>query len=185
MRDGGVSAPSRAANIGKPRKGKHGTVVVCGFLAIPVIEIALMIEIGGWMGVAPTVAAIILTAGIGTGLFRWQGPRVLHELRDALHAGEVPLAAVLDGAGLLLAGVLLFLPGFATDLLGFLLFIPPFRVLLLALLARRLAQRVMRRPVGPGGGGGMGGGGSGAPPPIIDGDFSEVENPPPRDRSEP
>ena len=58
------------------------------------IEIALMIEIGGWIGVAPTVAAIILTAGIGTGLFRWQGARVLHELRVALEA-EVPLAAVL------------------------------------------------------------------------------------------
>ena len=97
-------------------------LLVCGFFVIPVIEIALMIEVGGWIGVAPTVAAIILTAGIGTGLFRWQGARVLHELRVALEAGEVPLAAVLDGAGLLLAGALLFLPGFATDVLGFLLF---------------------------------------------------------------
>lgn len=158
-------------------------LLVCGFLVIPVIEIALMIEVGGWIGVAPTVAAILLTAGIGTGLFRWQGARVLHELRVALEAGEVPLAAVLDGAGLLLAGVLLFLPGFATDVLGFLLFVPPLRVLLLALLARRLADRITRRPRDRGGD--TGAGGPGAPPPVIDGDFREVENPPHRDRSEP
>jgi len=106
---------------------------------------------------------------------------VLHELRVALEAGEVPLAAVLDGAGLLLAGALLFLPGFATDVLGFLLFMPPFRLLLMALLARRPSRRLTRRPRSPGGDEG----GEGAPPPIIDGDFTEVENPPSRDRSEP
>ena len=156
-------------------------LLVSGFFAIPVIEIALMIEIGGWIGVAPTVAAIILTAGIGTGLFRWQGARVLHELRVALEAGEVPLSAVLDGAGLLLAGALLFLPGFATDVLGFLLFMPPFRLLLMALLARRLSRRFTRRPMSPGGREG----GESAPPLIIDGDFTEVENPPSRDRSDP
>ena len=154
-------------------------LLVCGFFAIPVIEIVLMIEIGGWIGVAPTVAAIILTAGIGTGLFRWQGARVLHELRVALEAGEVPLSAVLDGAGLLLAGALLFLPGFATDVLGFLLFMPPFRLLLMALLARRLSRRFTRRPMSFSGGEGD----EGAPPPIIDGDFTELENPPSRDRS--
>ncbi|MEK9596881.1 MAG: FxsA family protein [Rhodospirillaceae bacterium] len=118
-----------------------GLILLLTLIGLPVLEIAVLIEAGSVFGLWPTTAAIILTALIGAYLFRAQGMRIIHELQATVNAGQTPLKAMLDGAGLLIAGTLLFLPGFVTDVLGFILFIPVLRVLLMALVARRILSR--------------------------------------------
>lgn len=96
-------------------------------VAVPVIEIALFIEIGGWLGTWPTVGIVILTALIGSWMLRLQGLKVLNEFQTRMMSGEDPGQLLADGAMILFAGALLLTPGFFTDAVGFLLLIPGFR----------------------------------------------------------
>ena len=160
-------------------------VLLAAFIAVPVIEIALFIEVGGWIGLWSTVAIVILTAFAGTTLLRIQGLSVLQRAQESATRNELPIQEVFDGLCLLVAGVLLLTPGFFTDALGFTLFIPLFRE-----LAGRGIWRWLKLHghVHVGGFGGGFGGRAGGPPagsrgagPVIDGDFEEV-NTPPNDR---
>lgn len=118
-----------------------GLIILLAFIAIPAIEIGLFIEIGGEIGAWQTVGLIFLTAIIGAALFRYQGFGVLRRVQSSMAQNTLPVEEAFNGVGLLLAGALLMLPGFATDIIGFLLFIPPLRVLLLALLVKSLLSR--------------------------------------------
>ena len=127
------------------------------FVGVPLVELYLLIQVGSEIGALPTIALSILTAAIGTVLVRVQGFSVLLRVRDMLDRGDVPAIEVLDGALLLIAGLMLLLPGFITDALGFLLLIPPLR--------RRLILRFVRVvPVHPRPGQGPG-------PRVIEGEF--------------
>ena len=164
------------------------------FIAIPIIEIGLFIEIGGWIGLWPTLGIVIVTAFAGTTLLRLQGLAVLQRAQQATARNELPVQEVFDGLCLLIAGILLLTPGFFTDTVGFLLFVPPFRRFAASAIGRWLV-RSGKISVSAGGfsGGPPGSGpGSGAGPgrrgpmaggPVIDGDFEEVDPPAPdRDR---
>lgn len=111
------------------------------FLLVPLIEIALFIQIGGWLTLWPTLAIVILTAMIGTFLVRQQGSRALGELRGSLENLRDPMAPLANGAMILFAGALLLTPGFLTDAIGFLLLIPSVRVLILREAVRRMRVR--------------------------------------------
>ena len=111
------------------------------FLSVPLLEIWLFIEAGSAFGVWPTVGLTLLTAVIGTALVRYQGLSAIARARVDLERNRLPLSAILDGVGLLMAGFALITPGFFTDATGFLLLIPPVRRTILALLAARLAAR--------------------------------------------
>jgi UPF0716 protein FxsA len=108
---------------------------------VPIVEVALFIKIGGFIGLWPTLGAIVLTAVAGAALLRRQGLQALRNLQQALDANRLPVAEAFDGACLLVAGVLLLTPGFFTDALGFLLFVPPVRTW----LRRRLGDFLMAR----------------------------------------
>jgi UPF0716 protein FxsA len=160
------------------------------FIAIPIIEIGLFIEIGGWIGLWPTLGIVIVTAFAGTTLLRLQGLAVLQRAQQATARNELPVQEVFDGLCLLIAGILLLTPGFFTDTVGFLLFVPPFRRFATSAIGRWLV-RSGKISVSAGGFSG-GPPGSGADPgrrgpmaggPVIDGDFEEVDTPAPdRDR---
>ena len=137
-------------------------IVLFLFIAIPLIEIGVFIEVGGWLGLWPTLAVIVATAMLGTVLLRWQGLSILARAQAALERGELPVAEVFDGACLLLAGALLLTPGFVTDGLGGLLFLPWFRALLRHLLAHRIGAHVHRSARQRGGDG------------VIDGEWEEI-----------
>jgi len=158
-----------------------GLIVLLILFGTPIVEIYVMIEIGDEIGALNTVALILLTAGLGGLLFRVQGLSTLRRVQEHLDQGEMPVGDLLSGLGILLAALLLFIPGFVTDAIGFLLFIPPLRRALMALLvARAMARGVvftsMRRP-GGGPGGDMGPGGprprTGPGGPVIDGDYED------------
>lgn len=97
------------------------------FVAVPIIEIALFIQVGGAIGLWPTLGIVILTAVIGTTLMRRQGIATLNRLQSSLAEGRNPADPMAQGAMILVAGVLLLTPGFFTDALGLALLLPPVR----------------------------------------------------------
>lgn len=115
-----------------------GLIILAAFIAIPMIEIGLFIQVGGVIGLWPTLLVVVATAVAGTALLRHQGLSTLARLQQSLNQGEMPLDTVFEGFCLLAAGALLLTPGFFTDALGFALFMPPVRTLLRRLLATRI-----------------------------------------------
>ncbi|HHY0354921.1 TPA: FxsA family protein [Vibrio cholerae] len=94
------------------------------FIAVPVIEIALFIQVGGVLGVWPTIALVLLTAIVGASLVRSQGLQTLLTVQQRLAQGQLPAQQILEGVMLAVAGVLLLTPGFFTDILGMLVLLP-------------------------------------------------------------
>ena len=107
-------------------------------LFVPIMEIAVFIVVGQWIGVLPTIILIILTALLGAALLRHQGVGLALKLRGEMEAGRVPGRELADGAMMLVAGVLLLVPGFVTDTLGLLLFVPQLRARVFDALSKRL-----------------------------------------------
>jgi UPF0716 protein FxsA len=115
-----------------------GRVLFLVFLIVPLIEIACFILIGQAVGIWPTLLGVLATALIGSLVLRYQGLKVLGEIRGSMGRGMLPARALADGMMIAVAGVLLLTPGYFTDLLGILLLIPPVRTAIYALLRTRL-----------------------------------------------
>lgn len=97
------------------------------FFLTPILEMYLLIEVGGHIGALPTIALVMLTAVIGIALLRIQGVATLTRGIGRLQAGELPATEVAEGILLAVAGALLITPGFVTDGAGFGLLIPACR----------------------------------------------------------
>lgn len=108
------------------------------FVAVPIIEIGLFIQVGGFLGLWPTLAIVILTALVGTTLMRAQGMAALKKLQTNIESGGNPADPIANGAFILIAGLLLLTPGFFTDTVGLLLLVPPVRQALIRNVAARL-----------------------------------------------
>lgn len=98
------------------------------FLLVPIIEIALFIQVGGLIGLWPTLAIVVLTAVLGTVLVRTQGRMALGQLQKSFAELDDPTEPLAHGAMILLSGALLLTPGFFTDAIGFALLIPAVRL---------------------------------------------------------
>ncbi len=139
------------------------------FLAVPLIEIALFIQIGGVIGLWPTLGVVVLTAVLGSWLVRAQGLQTLARLRRSFEALDDPSEPLAHGAMILFAGALLLTPGFFTDAVGFALLVPGVRQAVLVHARKRV--RMARFEMG-----------TGTPQDaqrpardeVIDGEFSEV-----------
>ncbi|MGE4218097.1 MAG: FxsA family protein [Alphaproteobacteria bacterium] len=149
-----------------------GLILAVLFIGLPIAEIATFIQVGDLIGLWPTLLAIVGTGVLGTILVRIQGLQTLRQVQASLDRGEAPVAELFGGLALLLAGVMLLLPGFITDALGFLLLIPPLRrsigVALLRWLTRDGRMRVWR-------GGGRADGRTGGV--VIDAEYVEIRDP--------
>ncbi len=142
-----------------------GLVIFLLFLLVPLIEIGVFIEVGGLIGLLPTLGLILLTAALGTWQLRSQGLSTLARARQQMEQGQLPAQELYDGFCLIIAGALLLTPGFVTDAVGFVLFVPAFRRLLRQVVAQRIRLRAevrMRQQPGRGS------------TTIIEGDFREV-----------
>ncbi len=104
--------------------------LLAAFIGVPILEIAVFIEVGGQIGLWPTLGLVVLTALVGTWQLRAQGLATLTRARTHIDRGVLPAHELFDGLCLLVAGALLLTPGFVTDTLGLLLFVAPFRDLL-------------------------------------------------------
>lgn len=118
------------------------------FVLVPLIEIALFIQIGGAIGLWPTLAIVILTAVLGTWLVRTQGIAAMNQLRSSFSELQDPSEPLAHGAMILVAGALLLTPGFFTDAVGFLLLMPPVRMSVYRYLRARV--NVQHFEMGPG-----------------------------------
>lgn len=97
------------------------------FFIIPVIEIYLIIEVGGVIGAGWTILLILLTGIIGVGLLRQQGLSTLMRANQAMSQGQIPAMEMMEGIFLAVGGALLITPGFFTDVLGFICLLRPSR----------------------------------------------------------
>lgn len=101
--------------------------LLIAFVAVPLIEITLFIQVGGAIGLGWTLAIVIFTAFLGTWLVRTQGAIALAQLRSSFSDMRDPTEPLVHGAMILFAGTLLLTPGFFTDAVGFSLLIPQVR----------------------------------------------------------
>jgi UPF0716 protein FxsA len=134
------------------------------FIALPIAEIAAFVIVGGWIGVLGTVGLVLLSAAAGTSLLRLQGTRTALSLQQAVAGMRNPSMELADGAVVMVAALLLIVPGFLSDIAGLALLIPPLRAALLKALASRVTVH---------------GGGKGNARPrygsdIIDGEYTDV-----------
>ncbi|QTE94423.1 FxsA family protein [Shewanella algae] len=113
------------------------------FVLIPVVELSVLIRVGEVLGSWNTVALVILTAVVGVSLVRSQGLSTLMSVQKKLAAGEAPGQEIVEGMMLAMAGILLLIPGFVTDLIGLILLTPITR----APLARYFYQRMQLKVV--------------------------------------
>lgn len=112
----------------------------CLFIVVPLVELALLIQVGRWVGVLPTVTLVAVTGLLGILLVRREGTRTLRRIEGELQAGRLPHGALLDGAALLVAGAFLMTPGVLTDALAFALLFPVTR----GMMRRRILARMKR-----------------------------------------
>lgn len=122
------------------------------FVGVPIFEIALFIQVGGLIGLWPTLAVVVLTALAGTAVMRIQGLQALDRLRASLAGGGNPAGPIAHGALILIAGMLLLTPGFFTDTVGLLLLVPAVRARLIRWGASRVTVQAVggfRRPGPP------------------------------------
>jgi len=104
--------------------------LLLALIATPILELFILIEIGGVIGAPWTILAVVATAMIGAALIRRQGMSVIRDAQAAMSRDELPLKQLFDGFFLLVAGAMLLTPGFVTDSIGFALLVPPLRSLI-------------------------------------------------------
>lgn len=114
------------------------------FIVVPVIELALLIELGKVVGLPATLGLIVLTGALGAFLARRQGLAVLAEVRSEMGDGRIPAGPIVDGVIILVAAAVLMTPGVMTDAFGFILLVPAFRRWLKGVLKRRFERAVQR-----------------------------------------
>lgn len=121
---------------------------VCGvlallFIAIPAIEIYVLIEVGSALGALPTLAVIVMTGIAGAALARSQGLSAMRQLRQALVQGRQVGRSLVEAALVLVAAVLMVTPGFITDAVGLALLLPPLRRIVAEIIVVRYAARAV------------------------------------------
>lgn len=111
--------------------------LLLGLLSLPILEIYLLIKVGGVIGFLPTLLLLFGAASLGTYLLQTQGWSTWVRLQQSLRQGELPAADLVDGAIVVAGGVLLLLPGFLSDLFGLLCLFPATRRAIGAYLIRK------------------------------------------------
>lgn len=115
--------------------------LLLAFLIVPLIEIALFIQVGGAIGLGWTLAIVVITAVVGASMVRRQGKDVMGRVQNSFQSFQDPSQPLAEGAMILFSGALLLTPGFFTDFVGFALLIPGVR----AFLFNRLRDRIKMR----------------------------------------
>jgi UPF0716 protein FxsA len=113
------------------------------FIVVPIVELWLIIEIGGLIGVVPTIALLLADALLGSLLLRHQGRGAWRRFNQALAERRFPAREVADGLMIAVGGTLLLTPGFITDVFGLFLLIPPTRAIARRLLRGLVARRFL------------------------------------------
>lgn len=136
------------------------------FVLLPLIEIALFVIVGGWLSLWPTLALVVLAAVAGMAVLRRQGAVTAGRMRAAMAQGADPGGALAEGSLIMLAGVLLVLPGFLSDAVALMLLTPPLRRALIGWVGARVVTVNL---------GGFAARGAGMRGETIEGEWEEVD----------
>jgi UPF0716 protein FxsA len=120
-------------------------VLALAFILVPLAELAVIIAVGDFLGLLPTLLLLLGISVAGAWLAKREGLAAWRRFQLALAEGRVPTAEVADGAMVLLAGALLLTPGFLTDVVAVLLLLAPVRAMVRRLAPRLAARRLRRR----------------------------------------
>jgi UPF0716 protein FxsA len=112
------------------------------FIALPLAELYVILQVGEWIGAVWTLILLAADSVVGSLLLRSQGRAVWRRFNEALATGRMPHREVQDGVLVIFGGAFLITPGFITDVVGLLMLLPPTRAVI-----RRLAMRSLRRRV--------------------------------------
>lgn len=112
--------------------------LLLAFILVPIAEIYILVRVGGYIGALNTVAIVVLMGIAGAYLARLQGMQALYRIRANLQHGRMPSGEIVDAFLILIAGIMLLLPGFVTDLAGLMLLFPPTR----EMAKRQLMKRI-------------------------------------------
>ncbi|WDT85995.1 FxsA family protein [Alteromonas sp. 009811495] len=126
------------------------------FAVLPIIEIALLVNVGSMIGGWNTIGLVILTAFIGAYFVKREGISTLQTAQAKMQRNEVPGRELVEGLMLVVAGVLLVTPGFITDIFGFMFALPGSRHLLAAQVTKHLKMHVVAGSAGVAGAFGQG-----------------------------
>ena len=121
------------------------------FTLLPLIELSLLLRIGGWLGTGPTVALVIVTGIVGAWLARREGARTWGRVQADLAAGRMPGEELLHALLVFIAGVVLVTPGVLTDAVGLMLLFRPAREAIAGRIRKRLSGQLQFQTVGLGG----------------------------------
>lgn len=118
-------------------------VLLVLFLVVPIVELAVIIQVGQVLGVAPTLGILIVVSVVGAWLMKREGVGVIRRARQQARSGRVPGREVVDGFLIVLGGALMLTPGFVTDGVGMALLLPPVRAVVRPVLLAQLQTRAL------------------------------------------
>ena len=125
------------------RRSWLGWLLVVLFIAMPLVEIYVIIQVGQAIGPWWTILLLVIDSILGSWLIRHEGARAWRALREALDSGRMPAKELADGALILIGGTLMLAPGFVTDAFGVLMILPFTRPLFRRLLTGVVANRLV------------------------------------------
>ncbi|SJZ97346.1 FxsA family protein [Selenihalanaerobacter shriftii] len=114
------------------------------FTVVPMIELTLLIKLGGYVGFLPTVGLVALTGVIGVSIARSQGFLVINKIRSSLSTGQLPADSLIDGLLILIGGAMLLTPGLLTDVTGFSLVIPTTRKSIRKIVKEKFSKQIKK-----------------------------------------
>jgi len=126
-------------------------LLVVAFVAVPLVEIAVLIQVGQVIGPWWTIALLILASVVGSWLIKREGGRAWRALQEALQRGRMPHRELADGALILIGGTLMLTPGFVSDVFGLFFVLPFTRPLARGMLSQVVARRLTTYGVPPAG----------------------------------
>ena len=118
------------------------TWLLTAFILMPILELAVLLEVHQAVGFGPTIAIVIITGVVGAFLAKAQGLIVVSQIRRDLAEGRMPAPRLMEGVMILIAGVLLITPGLITDTIGFLLLVPAVRSAIRTWLRTKLEEKI-------------------------------------------
>jgi UPF0716 protein FxsA len=112
------------------------------FIFLPMVELYLLIMLGSRIGAMPTIGLIVITGLLGASLARQQGLSVLSRIQKEIASGKPPTQELVEGALIVVGGIVLLTPGIITDIFGFSLMVPSIRKALCLSLTKSFTQKV-------------------------------------------
>ncbi|WP_432557676.1 FxsA family protein [Granulicoccus sp. GXG6511] len=145
-----MSSPQLPPGSGRRRRSWTLPLLLVLLIAVPMAEIWVLLQVGNWIGLLPTIGLLIVLAVLGTWLSRREGGKAWKGINEALRTGEFPSGRMADAAMVLVGALLLVFPGFLTDIVAMLFLLPFTRPMMRRVLGWSIARQARKFTPEPG-----------------------------------